>query len=35
MEGLISEGAFNKNKQTVFKRAIAVLNKISFSFTGF
>ena len=35
MEGLISEGAFNRNKKTVSKRAIAVLIEIRFSFTGF
>ena len=35
MEGLISEGAYNRSKKTLSKRAIAVLIEIRISFTGF
>ena len=34
-EGIISQGAYNRNKKTVSKRAIAVLIEIRFSCTGF
>ena len=35
-EGLISEGAYNRNNNKIIsKRAIAVLIEIRFSFTGF
>ena len=33
--GLISDGACNRNKKAVSKRAIAVLFEIRFSFTSF
>ena len=35
MEGLIYEGAYNRNKKAVSKRAIAVLIEIRFSLARF
>ena len=35
MEGFISKAAYNRIKNTVSKRAIAVLIEIRFSFTSF
>ena len=35
MEGLISEGEYNRNSKNTLEQAIAMLNKIGFAFTGF